>query len=281
MSKPKSVHHARRRPAERRSESPAQRPIRDPRPLLDRILETPHLEHVVPRLPPEMFHRVIQYCGLEDCGELVALATPGQLAAVFDLDLWRPAQPGLDEQFDADRFALWLEVMMESGATVAARKLADVDVDLTIAGFAQHMLVFDPAAVSPSASMDGDMPAVGALNDGPSRDVGGYFVVARRSDAWDAIVAVLTSLDAEHHDYFHRVMRGCRSLSHSKPEIDGLDDLLPVEEQVMFDLAFSRERRREQQGYVTPAQARAFLQMARQTPLGHDTAPPGNPVTRA
>ena len=70
------------------------------------------------------------------------------------------------------------------------------------------------------------MPAVSHLDDGLGCDVGGYQVVARRTDSWDAIVAVLTSLDAEHHGYFHRVMRGCRSLSNSKPEIDGLDDLL-------------------------------------------------------
>jgi hypothetical protein len=49
----------------------------------------------------------------------------------------------------------------------------------------------------------------------------------------------------------------------------------------MFDLAFDREQRREQQGYVTPAQARAFLQMARQLRLGDRTAPPPNPVARA
>jgi len=159
--------------------------------------------------------------------------------------------------------------MMESGARVAAQKLAEVDVDLAIAGFAQHMLVFDPAA------------AVSPRNDGPSCDLGGYLVVARRSDAWDAIVAVLTSLGVEHHDYFHGVMRGCRSLSNSKPEIDGLDDLLPVDEQVMFDLAVNREQRREQQGYVAPAQARAFLQMSRQVRLGRDTAQPGNPIARA
>jgi len=60
--------------------------------------------------------------------------------------------------------------------------------------------------------------------------------VARRTDSWDAVVGVLTSLDAEHHGYFHRVMRGCRGLSNSKPEIDGLDDLLPDEDQVMFEL---------------------------------------------
>jgi hypothetical protein len=281
MSKPKSVQHARRRRAERRSDSPAHRPIGDPRPLLDRILETPHLAHVVPRLPPEVLHRVIQNCGLEDCGELVALATPSQLAAVFDLDLWHPARPGLDEQFDADRFGLWLEVMVESGGSVAAQKLAEVDVDLAIAGFAEHILVFDPAAVSPSAPMDGDLPAVGALHDGISCVVGGYLVVARRSDAWDAIVGVLTFLGADHQDYFHRVMRGCRSLSNSTPELDGLDDLLPDQEQVLSDLAFNRERRREQQGFVTPAQARAFLQMSRQVRLGHDTTPPSNPVAHA
>jgi hypothetical protein len=176
----------------------------------------------------------------------------------------------------------WLEVMMESGAHVAAQKLADIDVDLATAAFAQHVLVFDPAALSPAAPMDGEeMPAVDTPDEGPSCDIGGYLVVARRSDSWDAVVAVLSSLDAEHHDYFHRVMRGCRRLSSSRPEVDGLDDLLPDNEQVMFDLAFNRERRREQQGYVTPAQARAFLQMSRQLRLGRGTTPPGNPVARA
>jgi hypothetical protein len=267
--------------AARGSGTPARRERRDTRRLLDRILDTPRLAHVVPQLPPEVLHSVIQNCGLEDCGELVALATPGQLAAVFDLDLWRPAQPGLDEEFNADRFGLWLEVMIESGASLAAQKLALVDVDLATAAFAQHVRVFDPAAVSPSAPDGEEVPAAGTPHDGLSCDVGGYRVVARRTDSWDAIVGVLTSLDAEHHGYFHRVMSGCRSLSNSAPEVDGLDDLLPDQEQVMFDLAFTRERRREQQGYVTPAQARAFLQMSRQIRLEHETTPPGNPVARA
>jgi hypothetical protein len=266
----KSVHHPRRR---RATALPS---------LLDRILDTPHLAHVVPRLPPEVLHRVIQSCGLEDCSELVALATPDQLARVFDLDLWRTGQPGQDEQFDADRFGVWLEVLMESGATVAAQTLADMDVDLVIAALAQHALVFDRAAASPSAPMDGeDVATSRTLNDGLGCDIGGYLVVARRTDSWDAIAAVLVSLDAEHHDDFHRVMRGCRRLSNSRPELDGLHDLLTDREQVLFNLAFDRERRREQQGYVTPAQARAFLQMSRQIRLGHGTTPPGSPVARA
>src|SRR5204862_2725074 len=76
----------------------------DRRSLLDRILDTPQLAQVVPRLPSELLHRVIERCGLEDCGELVALATPAQVARVLDLDLWRSPSAGLDEQFDADRF---------------------------------------------------------------------------------------------------------------------------------------------------------------------------------
>jgi hypothetical protein len=77
------------------------------------------------------------------------------------------------------------------------------------------------------------------------------------------------------------VMRGCRSLSNSAPVVDGLDDLLRGDKQVMFDLAFSRERRQEQQGYVTAAQARAFLRMSRQFRPGSDTPARGNPLAQA
>ena len=115
--------------------------------LIDRILEAPHLAHVVPRLQPEILQRVIQHCGLEDCGQLVSLITPGQLARVFDLDLWRPAAPGRDEQFDGDRFGLWLEVMVEADVSRAAAVLAAMDSDLVAAGFVQHVRVFDSGAV--------------------------------------------------------------------------------------------------------------------------------------
>ena len=229
-----------------------------------------------------MLHRVIQTCGLEDCSELVALATPEQLARVFDLDLWRADQPGRDEQFDADRFGVWLEVLVEAGAAVAAQKLAEIDIDLVIAALAQHLRVFDRAAILLSATDGGDdIEMIGGLDDALSCNVGGYRVVATRTDAWDAIIAVLIALDASHHDYFHGVMRGCRGLSNSKPEVDGLDDLLMDREQAAFDLAFSREGRRDQQGYVTPAQARAFLRMSRQRRSTHDAVQPGHPLMLA
>jgi hypothetical protein len=254
----------------------------DSRTVLERILDTQDLHHVVPRLQPDLLHRVIQSCGLEECGELVALATPEQLKRIFDLDLWHPSRPGMDEQFDAERFGLWLEVLAESGDSIAAQKVAGMDADLVIAGLAQHARVFDGAMVTPHKTTDGvEITANREPDHGFACEVGGYRLVAKRTDSWDAIVAILISLDVEHPDYFHRVMRGCRALSNVGRELDGLDDLLAEEHQSMFDLAVDRESRRDEQGYVTPAQARAFLKMSRELQLGSATMPPANPVARA
>lgn len=266
----------------RSSQSPAKRDTSDARPLLVRVLETPHLAQVVPQLQPEVLQRIIDRCGLEDCAELVALATPAQLAAVFDIDLWRSDRPGRDEQFDAGRFGVWLEVLLESGAAAAARMLADSDAALITAALAQHVRVFDTAARSPSLELAGhEVAADGAAGHDLSCEIGGYLVAAKGADAWDAIVAVLVALDAEYQTAFHRVMRGCRALSNSAPEVDGLDDLLTAPEQVMFDLAASRQHRREGQGYATPAEARAFLQTSRQRRAAGGAAQRGSPIAAA
>ena len=92
---------------------------------------------------------MVQHCGLEACGELLILATPRQLTAVCDLDLWRARQPGLDEAFDAERFGLWLEVLVECGASAAAHTVAQMDPDLVVFGMAQHVRVCDQAAGIP------------------------------------------------------------------------------------------------------------------------------------
>jgi hypothetical protein len=177
---------------------------------------------------------------------------------------------------------VWLEVLAESGPAAAARKLAAMDVNLVSGGLAQHALVYDRAAVTPFETLDGELvDASLAVGDGLAADLGGYVLVARREDSWDAIVEVLTALDAEHPEYFHQVMAQCRSLSDSGRELDGLDDLLSESEQVMFDLAADRERRRERQGYATPAQARAFLRMSRELRPERDPMPPANPLARA
>src|SRR5262249_4430128 len=147
---------------------------------------------------------------------------------------------------------------------------------------AQHARVFDCAVVTPYRTTDGlELTGTLELDHGLACDVGGYRLVAERPHSWGGIVAILIWLRAEESDVFPRLMRGCRALSNSRPERDGLHDLLVAEHQTMFDLTIDRERRRDKQGYVTPAQARAFLQMSRQLRLGSDTMPPANPVARA
>jgi Family of unknown function (DUF6178) len=192
---------------------------------LARLLDTPHLARVVPHLAPETLQQLIRYRGLDACGELVASATPEQLTSVLDLDLWRNTQPGRDERFDEERFGEWLELLVDTGASVAARTVATIDEKLVIAGLARYVRVFDTAAFSPAASSDDESIDVDVAPRGLACELGSYVVRARRIDAWDAIVTLLLALDADHRDFFHAVMRGCRRLSNSTSEIDGLSDV--------------------------------------------------------
>jgi hypothetical protein len=231
-------------------------------------------------MQPQLLHRVIDRFGLEDCGELVVLATPAQLAGVFDADLWKAAQPGADERFDAARFGTWINVLIEADAEAAAAKIAGMDPGLIATALAQHVRVFDVAAVGPCI-VDGEIIGAERPRHDLNCEISGYLIEARRSDAWDAIVSLLLALDAGHGDGFQRVMRACRRLSNRGFERDGLDDLYTDREQHLLDLALDREERREQQGFVTAAQARAFLQTARELDLAGDSAPPRSPIATA
>src|SRR4051812_33765422 len=176
---------------------------------LARLLDSPFLARVVPHLAPETLHQLIHYRGLEACGELVTSATPAQLTSLLDLDLWRHAEPGRDEQFDVDRFGEWLEALINSGDAVAARTVAALDKPLVILGLSRYVRVFDPGTFEPTASSDDEpLDRQDRMNSEASGhetecDVGGYLLRARRTDAWDAIVALLIALQAEHNSDFH------------------------------------------------------------------------------
>jgi hypothetical protein len=230
------------------------------------------LARLVPSLAPELLHELVLRRGLDACGDLVALATPSQLTALMDLDLWRAPRPGHDDQFDSSRFVEWLETLTEVAPHTAARVLAALDPLAVVAGLTAVVRVFDPATVEPFVSLDGDLIGADAPDAGPSLEIGGYRIVARVQDGWDAVVAVLVALEADHADSFHRTMTECRRLSNSRPEADGLDHLMVDEAQLRHEMAIARETRRERQGYATAADARAFLQMARQRPLTPVTA---------
>ena len=232
-------------------------------------------------MPVETLHQLILTRGLDACSEIVTAATPGQLNALLDMDLWRPARSGRDEQFDVERFGEWLEVLADADLSSAARTIAALDRDLVVEGLSRYVRVFDPGIFEPTAQSDDELTErrdamLEGGGIGIECEVGGYLIRARRTNAWDAIVALLVALDTEYPGEFHSIMRGCRSLSNSDPEASGFHDLLLAQEQHLHDVRIGRERRRSQQGYATLADARAFLDMAR-----HSRGARSNPIVAA
>jgi hypothetical protein len=249
---------------------------------LARLLDGPQLARVVPRLAPDVLHQLIQHRGLEACGGVVAAATPKQVAAVLDLDLWRTT-PGRDDRFDEQRFGAWLETLMEEGEDVAARVVDAMDRGVATAGLSRYVRIFDPGVFEPTAQTD-DEPGVPDV--ARSRDleceIGGYVVRAKTARAWDAIVGLLVTLAEDRPAAFHALMQGCRRLSNSAPEANGFHDLMLEPEQFLHDVSLGREDRRGQQGYLTAADARAFLQAARRTrSTGSGAAPSINAIAAA
>lgn len=246
-----------------------------------RLLDRSDLAHLVPHLAPETLQTIIYAHGLDACGALIAGATPDQLTAVLDLDLWRGVAAGQDEHFDAVRFADWLALLAGMDDADAARIAATMDVDLIVGGLSRHVRVFDLASFTPIAPSDDDpWDRRPAASGDAEQELAGYLVRAGHSDVLDAIVAVLTALEAHEPERFLDIMRGCRRLSSRGFERDGLDDLLAATGQQMHDLAVGREGRRSDRGYLSAADARAFLAVAR-SPRRRADAADGNPIAVA
>jgi hypothetical protein len=226
-------------------------------------LDSPQLARVVERLAPERLNELIQHCGLHACGDLVTAARPSQLTAVLDLDLWRRSDAGADEEFDVYRFGEWLEVLADTDLDAAVRTIAATDLQVWVAGLSRYVGVFDLATFEPTARTDDEWVDALERGDGLECEIGGYLIRAGCQAPWDAIVEVLTALETGAPDRFQALMTACRAVSDSGRELDGLDELLEAPEQLLHDVTLGREERRADQGYTTPAEARAFLELAR------------------
>jgi hypothetical protein len=256
------------------------------RALMTRILDEPRLLPAVRALPASALAALVREIGLEDAGEIVSLASPEQLARVLDEDVWRSARRGGDEALDAQRFAVWLEVLAEAGAEVAAQKVLELPDELVLHGLARLVLVvdLDRLGEAMSALDDDDADQVDkALADAPHLEIDGWRVVAREHDGWDAIVEVLLALDGAHRADLERILERLAFASgelHDDPA--QLHRVLSEAETLAEDAAADRERRRAAEGYVAAADARAFLRLARAatfTAVRDDAQ--RDPVTRA
>jgi hypothetical protein len=120
--------------------------------VLARLLDAPDLAHRLQALPAPALREVLLEIGVEDAGELIALTTFEQLRDVFDEDLWRAPGPGADAGFDAERFALWLEVLQEAGDAFVADRLAEFSEDFLAFAFSRLVRVIDVSRAAAAMS---------------------------------------------------------------------------------------------------------------------------------
>jgi hypothetical protein len=248
--------------------------------LVVRILEQPELVAAVRELPPPVLSKLIERIGLEDAGELVALATAEQLERVFDDDLWKPVRAGQDETFRPDRFAVWLEVMAEAGEAHLIRRLLELPQDLLALVVHRLVLVVDTneLAEALSAPTYDAEDLDNALEKAPSEEWEELRLIARDPNTWDVVWSALTLLDRDHHDTLRAILDQCCAMTTEYINGNGgLYEVLTSSELLENDVAAARDDRRASQGFVSPADARAFLELARRS----DALDARDPITRA
>jgi hypothetical protein len=247
--------------------------------LLAQLLDDPQLAPQLRALPAPVLRQVILRIGLEDAGELVALSSLEQLREVFDEDLWRSPRPGQDDAFDAARFCTWLEVLLEAGDAFVADRLAELSEDFLFFAFSRLLRALDAAEVAASIRDDDEAGLLDKVLEADAcQELGDFLVVPRIENGWDAVWTALLALDERHPDLLRAILQRCWLATREQAEgAGGLYEVLTGEEQLLEDARAEREERRAARGYVSPADARAFLALARRPP----TKPETDPITRA
>jgi hypothetical protein len=248
--------------------------------LLTRILERPGLIEAVRELPGAVLGKLIDRIGLEDAGELVALASTAQLERIFDDDLWQAKGAGEDETFQPERFALWLRVMNEAGEAALVRRLCELPQELVALAVHRLVLVLDIDVLAEQLSpADEEAEQLDrALEWAVSEEWEEFRLLARDPDVWDDVWGALVALDRDHHDRLRAILEACCAMSTEYISGQGgLFQVLTATEMLESEVAATREDRRTAEGFISPADARAFLELARRGEGGDEP----DPITRA
>jgi len=257
-----------------------------PQQLLTAIIEEPNFVQLIQEVSPAILSKLINHIGLEDAGEILELATTEQLRQIFDEDLWKTDQSSSEETFDADRFALWLTIMLEISPEFAITRIMEMDEDLVTLGLTAHIrvLTFNTVALYLGDVEDvkeADMIKKAMVN-GQSLVLGEFLVLSTGTKFWHAITMLLAELDYNHHHFL--VTLFSRIVSIAEDCIEDSGDLYPVlsgAETLAVDAGAERDERREQQGFVPRVSALQFLQLAVITPIQEIKDPTSqDPITR-
>jgi hypothetical protein len=260
--------------------------LKQPGELLNHILDMPELPAIVQNLDAGVLTKLIRHIGLEDSSQIISLATTDQLEGVLDEDLWHCETPGRDETFDAERFSLWLEIMMENGSAFAARKVTELDEDLVTLGLCRLVLVVGFHDIAPRIGDEkrpGNDDILEKVLDGSlNQEFGNRLVIAKNESSWDTVCDLLAELNELDYDMLIRLLDRCCRISEEYIEDNGgLYHVLTANEMLEEDVSSERKERREAKGFVTPTSAAIFLSQARATPLNEMIAAKTlDPITR-
>lgn len=238
--------------------------------LIERLIASPDVVRTVRSLNEQAFSALVRHIGVEDAGEIVAMATTSQLVAAFDEDLFVANAPGQREALDRHRFALWLEVLLEAGDEAAARRVTELSEDFVVHALSQMLLVLDQDALfARMAWDDSEAPRLvdKALESSLTESIDGYLLVARVSEGWDAVMSLILALDRDHRRLLERILDRCANLERDLVyDFEALYDVLSSTEALAEDVEAEREERRFQVGHVEPRGARGFLALAKIPP---------------
>lgn len=238
--------------------------------LLHRILSAPDLVRQIQSLPAPALLQIIRRIGLEDCTELLALASGEQLARLVDEDLW--VKTGNKEQFDTRRFSTWLLVLEEMGHSRAGQKLSELDEDFLSLAFSHYFYVLELDSVNfLRVRVQGDQwederleKILGGFHQ---LEIGEYLVLGKPSAPWESLEPLLLALDEADSRLLGRVLHRLAIAGEAKADREGgLFEVLSSEEMLEGDASFAREQRRTRDGFVAHSDAVAFLEWVRATP---------------
>jgi hypothetical protein len=225
---------------------------------------------------------LIRQVGLEDAGEIVALASSSQLARLLDEDVWVSGPHGEQEELSAERFALWLDVIAEGGDEAMAERLADLPFETLLLGYSKLVVVLDDDGLERKLRglSEEDAEELEKRLDGFSQEQWHEFRLLSRTERhWDTAWSSLLSLDTRHGALLRSILEHCEGISRELlVEHDGIDEVFDALDELEDAARGGRDERRSREGYVALQDARAFLRIAT-SGLTYDSA--RDPVSQA
>ncbi len=229
-------------------------------PLIKVLLNDPLLPERVRNASAAELVLWINEIGLEDSGEIIAFANTKQIEAIFEEDLWKSNRAGADEKFDADRFGTWLEILSEIGLDKAIEKIIEMDEEFLVMAFSTLAWVAETDWLEENCEASPQIEKI--IESRLTFEIDNYILFSKTEQSWDVFISLITAMDIQYHSFLYGILDRCFNfLTQEATTEDALYEILSDEVQLVDDVAYEREKRRESQGFVTPATARSFLKL--------------------